>query len=123
MRSLPYEIPPVNNGRELIAACVRAEIDRYNREKSAATLLPYLGPADIQKGVEKGKIANAAISRHEPITEVENSIAVALRAHEDGLFLLFIDDEEIKDLNQNLHLTAESTVAFVRLTALTGTYW
>jgi hypothetical protein len=52
--------------------------------------------------------------------DVDDAIASALVAFEDGLYLVIVDEKQYKDLDEAVFLTADSRLTFVRLTMLSG---
>ncbi|WFO17278.1 hypothetical protein M601_006030 [Cellulophaga baltica 4] len=44
-------------------------------------------------------------------------------AFKDGLFVVFVDGDEITTIEAPLTLTDESVIAFIRMTFLVGSYW
>lgn len=52
--------------------------------------------------------------------EAEEAVAVALQAFEDGLYLVVIDGEERRSLDEPVYLRDDSTLVFVKLTFLAG---
>ena len=108
--------------RTLIEECVRQEVQGYNQERVAHTLIPFLTPAAIQEQSETGKISFGAIENETP-AKMEEALENAFLAFQDGLFVVMVDDTEIKDLDAQLHLNDASVISFIRLTFLAGTYW
>lgn len=120
VRTLDYALParPATL-RALIAACVRVEVDRYNIGQLDAEVLPYLLPADIGAQAPTGKVTTGEVA--EPgFAEAETAIERAVLAWEDGLFVVFVDGGEVRELDGPLELTGESEVAFLRMTFLAG---
>ncbi len=110
------------NLKELISACVRSEVKRYNEKREGVQVLSFLTPTEIQEQGEKGKIgfgdeANTTLANEN--TAIEN----ALLAFKDGLFLVFIDANEITDIDTQINLSSESELTFIRMTFLSGAYW
>ena len=108
--------------KELIEECVKSEVKRYNEKREEIKLMSFLSPKDIQEQSETGKIGFGDLENRE-LAQVDEAIANALLAFEDGLFVVFVDDEEIKSFEQSIDLKPDSVIAFIRLTFLTGTYW
>jgi hypothetical protein len=50
----------------------------------------------------------------------EASIATALQAFEDELYLVLIDGEEQRELDRQIYLQPDSRVTFLRLAMLAG---
>ena len=53
----------------------------------------------------------------------ERALQVMLQAFADGLVRIFVDDEEVTDLDAALSLKEGSEVVFLRLTFLAGLLW
>jgi len=51
---------------------------------------------------------------------VEQAAAAAIEAFTDGLFLVVLDEAEIRDLDAPLTLTESSRLSFIRLARLAG---
>ena len=47
----------------------------------------------------------------------------AMMPFTDGLFTVFINDEEVKTLDTPLTIEADTIITFIRLTFLVGGYW
>ena len=50
----------------------------------------------------------------------DQSIATALQAFDDGMYLVVIDEDEKKNLDEQIFLSPDSRVTFIRLTLLSG---
>ena len=69
-----------------------------------------------------GKIAFGIIyGNQEP--DVEDAIAVATQAFEDGLYRVFVNGEETEQLDGRLALQDGDEVSLIRLTMLAGRIW
>lgn len=53
----------------------------------------------------------------------ERALQVMLQAFADGLVRIFVDEEEVTELDADLSLKEGSEVVFLRLTFLTGLMW
>jgi hypothetical protein len=123
--SIDVPIPPDERGdggltlRDLITRVVRAEVAAFRERERARTLVRVLTERDIEASATTGKLdpggrtAGAAI-------DVDAAIATALVGFEDGLYLVVLDDQEHKDLDQPVYLRADSRLVFLRLTFLAG---
>ncbi|MEL7160519.1 MAG: hypothetical protein AAFN92_07160 [Bacteroidota bacterium] len=122
VKVLPYTITPPGSLDELIASCVRAEIAHFNARREDHRLLSFLTPAQMDEQSTSGKIGFGDLANREK-ADAEKGIATARQAYLDGLFTVFVDDEEVMELDTPLTLTEDSTITFLRLTFLTGTFW
>ena len=122
IRTIDYSLPKVNNLRELLEAVVRQEMAKFNAKREDVQLMPFLTPGDIQQQSQDGKVGFGDIANR-TLADVDESIEIALLAFKDGLFIVFHNDEEIRSLDDEIELTTDSVLAFLRMTFLTGTYW
>lgn len=73
----------------------------------------------IEQGAIGGKVDPGERDLQQEVS-VDQAIAVALQAFEDGLYFVFIDDVQQTQLDSEVFLKADSKVMFLRLTALGG---
>jgi hypothetical protein len=97
--------------RELICRRVQQEVERFNRSE-AEVFRGLIEPEDIER------ILNGA--RERPVLDWEKQYAKAITAFQGNGFLVLVDDRQIGDLDQNLQLTAQTKVAFLKLVPLAG---
>ena len=105
--------------RELIEHVVRAEVEAFKTRQSERRLVKALTARQIQEGLATGKVS-AGGSELDQKVDPDQAVATALEAFTDGLFLVVVDDGEVKELDAGLPLTADSKLTFVRLTLLAG---
>lgn len=120
-------IPPQDEGGDggltlgqLIARIVRTEVKNFQKRQHDRQFLRALTASQIEQAAEKGKIEMGASEVGIQAVDAEQSVAVALQAFEDGLYLVVIDDVEHRDLEQQVYLKDDSRITFIRLTMLTG---
>ncbi len=106
----------------LITKLVKNKVEEFNQKREDNKLISFLTPTAIQEQSETGKVGFGDINNRTK-ADLETSIANALQAFEDGLFVVFIDDNEITSLEQTITYTDNSDITFIRMTFLTGTYW
>ncbi|XMO86216.1 hypothetical protein AAFN75_15605 [Algibacter sp. AS12] len=112
----------INDLKDLLVACVSSKVKDYNSKRENNQLLSFLTPSQIQEQSETGKIGFGDIANYN-LADEQASIETAIQAYKDDMFLVFINDEEITDLNENISLTPDTNITFLRMTFLTGTYW
>jgi hypothetical protein len=105
--------------RDLIARVVREEVGAFQTRQAEARLFRALTAQDIARGLMKGKVDMGGRDAVQAVN-VEEAIGTALQAFEDGLYYVFVDDEQQTDLEQEVTLRSESRVTFLRLVALAG---
>jgi hypothetical protein len=118
--TLPQDIEPADLSlRSLLTHLVRAEVSAFETRQSQRRLLRILSPEQIQLGLEQGKVESGGSELDQKV-EVDKAIEVALQAFEDGLYFVFIDDEQIEGLDAIAPLTSNSQLLFLRLVPLVG---
>ena len=110
------------NLKMLLTACVKQQVKAFNDKRENVKLLNFLSPSAIQEQSETGKIGFGDINNTK-LADLDESIENALIGYKDGLFLVFINDDEITSLEQEINLTPEDEITMIRMTFLTGTYW
>ena len=76
----------------------------------------------IEELAEIGKIA-FGISYGEKVPEEQDAVDTAVSAFQDGLYRVFLDGEELSDLQQGIVLNEDTELTFIRLTMLAGRIW
>jgi hypothetical protein len=105
--------------RSLLTHIVFAEVSAFEARQSEQRLLRILSPEQIQLGVEQGKV-DLGGSELDRKVEAQAAVEVALQAFEDGLYFVFVDDNQIEDLNTTVVLKPASQLLFLRLVPLVG---
>lgn len=100
--------------KELIAARVEAEVNAYND-----TLPEYFNgliqPTNAEKTLNGFKLRD----RKQKI-DIEKQILIALDAFQKNGYFILIDEEQAEDLNQEVLVSKNTTVNFLKLTQLVG---
>lgn len=123
LHTVPYKVATdVKTLADLIRAAVSGEVARFNASREAPKLFAFLTPAEIQAQAEDGKVGFGDLASTDK-ADLETAVEVALQAHADGVFLVFIDDDEFRSLSEEITLEDGNVVTFLRLTFLTGTLW
>lgn len=71
---------------------------------------------------DTGKVGFGAIYNHNKVNIIvaqENAIL----AFEDGLYAIFYGDDQLETLSDEMNLSHNKTITFIRLTFLAGSYW
>ena len=105
--------------RDLIVLCVEACVEAY-RKRAGESPNPSPLSEEAFAGMEAlGKFAFGVYDNEKKI-DLPKAIGTALQAVEDGLVRIFLENEEVTDLNAPLCLTEGAIFTFIRLTFLTG---
>lgn len=121
--AFPYllrEVPATLH--QLISMLVCDGVERYNRrlqgkEEPAVVTREQIGDMSLV-----GKIA-FGIPFGSKAAEIDQAMETALQGFEDGLYRVFINEEEIGSLDAPLQLQEGDTITIIRLVMLTGGYF
>lgn len=108
--------------RSLITAIVRRQVEGYNQRPGENDLLKYLTQEEIDDRAESGKV-DFGVNYNGEKASAEAAVKNALQAYEDGIFRLFVNDEEAGTADSPLALKEGDRLTFVRLTLLSGRLW
>lgn len=111
--------------RDLIVYLVREEIHAFQQRREEHRLLHVLRPPEIAEAARQGKIALGGVGHLPPEqhhAQVDENVAVqvALQGFLDGLYLVFLDGQQQRDLDAPVQPQPTSTLLFLRLVALAG---
>ena len=119
----PYELEwPVAKAltlSELIDAVVRHEVDAFRTRQQERQLDRVLTNAQIAEGARLGKVGPEGRATPAQV-DADQAVATALEAFTDGLYFVFVDGNQIEDVDTTVHVVPTSTLLFVRLTPLVG---
>jgi hypothetical protein len=105
--------------RDLIGHVVRAEVAAFKQRQAERRLLKALTARQIEEGLAAGKV-QAGGSELDQHVDPEQAVATAVEAFADGLFLVVVDETEVKDLDGVVPLVPSSRLTFIRFTMLAG---
>ncbi|MEK7255754.1 MAG: hypothetical protein AAB316_13475 [Bacteroidota bacterium] len=97
--------------RELIRQRVFAEVDAYNH-KADQVFHGLVQPAEV--------LLNAAEKREKRFVDAEKQFYVALDAFQKNGFFILVDDRQAESLDEEILVTKDASVSFVKLTQLVG---
>jgi len=97
--------------REIIRLRVQQEVARFNAAE-------YEVFQDLIQPEESERILNGVRTR--PVLDGQQQFAKAIAAFKGNGFLVLLDDRQIVDLDETLHLTPQSRITFLRLVPLVG---
>jgi hypothetical protein len=105
--------------RALLTRIVHAEVDAFRERQEQRRMVQTLTQADIARGLMRGKVDAAGREMAQQV-DAETAVAAALLGYEDGLYYVFVDDEQQLDLDREVYLRSDSKITFLRLVALAG---
>ena len=105
--------------RDLIARVVGDEVRAFRGRQESRKLVRALSQADISQGLMKGKVDAGGRDLEQTVDEDE-AVAAAIQAFEDGIYYVFVNDEQITALDSPFVLRPAARLTFLRLVALAG---
>jgi hypothetical protein len=105
--------------RDLIERVVREEVAAFKERREERRVARVLSREQIEQGAVRGKIDSGG-RESEPDVDPDAALETAVLAFQDGLYYVFVDEEQATDLEAQVFLKAESRVTFLRLVALAG---
>jgi hypothetical protein len=105
--------------RTLLGHVVRQEVAAFKNRQAERRLIRALTAKQIDEGMAKGRVDSGGSTLNQKV-DIDAAIATAIEAFQDGLYLVVLDETELKDLDRPITLTAESRLTFIRLSLLAG---
>ena len=105
--------------RDLIVESVHTCVTQYNERVRRGESTDPLSDTQMDAMSETGKFA-FGINYGQTEAREDTAVETALQAFEDGLFRVFLNGEELTDLNTPIQIQENDRVIFVRLTMLSG---
>ena len=105
--------------RQLLHLLVAREVEQYN-----TPAVKIFSENDLKSISEiNGRIVFAPQNDERHTVDVAEAQSIAIQAFEDGLYRVFINDDEAADLDSNLALNENDRITILRLTMLAGRMW
>lgn len=108
--------------QELLTMLVQSSVHAFIERQNTGSILPYLTEQEVQQSAETGKVGFGHVEDTRKPDE-QKAIDAALLAFQDGLYRVFLRDEELTELNAPLSLQENDTLVLIRLTMLAGRLW
>ena len=119
---IPFEIlEELSTAKMLVEYIVRRNVQEYNNKPIDASVLPYLTDDGLEAGAKIGKIGFDD-RKNENFQDADKAVSNAIMCFEDGIFRLFINDEEV-GVDDKATVKDGDEVTFIRLTMLAGRRW
>jgi hypothetical protein len=103
--------------RNLIVFIVRSEVEAFRERQEARRLTRVMTAAEIAQSAERGKVDAGGHDLQQAVN-TDDAIDAALQAFEDGLYFVFVDEQQIEQLDTLVHLQPQTQILFMRLVAL-----
>lgn len=108
--------------RDFLTEVVQENVRAFTERQSNSSLLSYLTPEQVNEQSETGKVGFGHM-HDDRIPDEANAVQAALLAFEDGLYKVFIREQDIEHLDDVIQLSDGDDVAFIRFTMLAGRLW
>ena len=119
----PYEIADgVSTLRQLLTEIVRTEVEKYNAKETGAQIIPFLTKEELDDMAEHGKVSFDTVYSDKK-ANLKQAQDNAVQCWKDGLVRVFMDDEELTELDAPIQIPENAVFTFIRLTFLTGVMW
>ena len=105
---------------DLIEKIVTGQVNAFTQRQHESQLLKALTKKDVELGIQSGKITSGASQVPKQTVDLNQAITTAKEAFGDGLYMVFIDDEQINTLEEPISLKENSRLLFIRLTLIAG---
>jgi hypothetical protein len=118
-----YEISgEIKTVKELLTEFVTINVKKFNEGLIEEDVVPYLTDEKISDLSDAGKIL-FGVDYNGKKQDLEKAIENALQSYEDGIYRVFVNDEEVGEIESEIELKEKDELTFVRLTMLAGRMW
>lgn len=119
------EMEPPHTLRKLVETIVQQQVEQYNQknienDEEGTVQQPLNNYLSILTDTGKAGFNNIYNQNKANLAEAQSA---AIQAFEDGLFSVFLNDEELRHLDEEILLAPDSILIFIRLTFLAGSFW
>lgn len=118
--TVPLDAPGRVTLQDLIARIVLEEVKAFRQRQEERRLTHFLSAQQIAVGAARGKIEMGGSEIPTQVVDDQMAVANALQAFRDGIYLAFVDGQQIQRLETELQLQPETRVSFLRLVMLAG---
>lgn len=108
--------------KDLITEIVINEVNKLNNKGFEEQIFKFLENSEIEDKAYIGKVSFSE-KHNENKQDLHKAVDNAIQSFEDGIYRVFINDEEIEKLNDGLNLKEGDNLAFIKLTMLSGRLW
>lgn len=118
----------ISTVRDLLQDIVTRQVNQFNQRSSSDIdeanphLLNYLSSEQIQHQSSSGKITFNLDYRQQH-QDINSAIENVFLAFTDGLFRIFLNDNELSKLDDTITLHKDDQLTFIRLVMLAGRIW
>ena len=114
-------INKISTTKDLITELVKINVEKFNKKIDEKDILSIMTNENIAKAARIGKIGDEV--HGDKKANLKKALDTAYLAFEDGLYCIFINDEQSEKLDDNLSLKDGDILTFIRLTMLAERMW
>ena len=111
----------ISTTKDLITELVKINVEKFNKKIDDKNILSIMTNEYIAEAVRAGKIGDEV--HGDKKANLKKALDTAYLAFEDGLYCIFINDEQTEKLDDSLNLKDGDIITFIRLTMLAGRMW
>ena len=111
----------ISTTKDLITELVKINVEKFNKKIDERDILSIMTNENIAKAARIGKIGDEV--HGDKKANLEKALDTAYLAFEDGLYCIFINDEQSEKLDDSLKLKDGDILTLIRLTMLAGRMW
>ena len=111
----------VSTTKDLITELVKINVEKFNKKIDDKDILSIMTNEYIAEAARSGKIGDEV--HGDKKANLEKALDTAYLAFEDGLYCIFVNDEQTEKLEDNLALKDGDVLTFIKLTMLAGRMW
>lgn len=111
--------------QELLYLIVQQQVENYNQksiEKEDEDVQKLPKDNYLPLLIESGKASFSSIYNENKVNLIKAQ-ETASQAFEDGMFAIFLGEQQFEDLAEEVSLITNQSFTFIRLTFLVGSYW
>ena len=111
----------ISTTKDLITELVKINVEKFNKKIDEKDILSIITNENIAKAARIGKIGDEV--HGDKKANLKKALDTAYLAFEDGLYCIFINDEQTEKLDDRLNLKDGDILTLIRLTMLAGRMW
>lgn len=106
--------------QDLITRIVIDQVEAFHQRQDERRLIRFLSAQQIADGAARGKIEMGGSEVATQTIDDQAAVANALQAFRDGIYLAFVNGQQVQQLDTQVQLQPDTRVSFVRLVMLAG---
>ena len=111
----------ISTTKDLITELVKINVEKFNKKIDEKDILSIMTNENIAKAARIGKIGDEV--HGDKKANLKKALDTAYLAFEDGLYCIFINDEQTEKLDDSLNLKDGDILTLIRLTMRAGRMW